>query len=125
MYFITEPNDLVGKEIGFIHANQFCDSTTIVTKDGGVLIVKQVFDLDEDQTNTIVFNECRAKKELYENRYAKHELNRLKIITKKDWSDYELKLKKAEEARQIEYQKKKEEQERLEYERLKLKFEGQ
>nr|WGE05787.1 hypothetical protein P5640_07355 [Bacillus subtilis] len=67
----------------------------------------------------------RTKKELYENRYAKHELNRLKIITKKDWTDYELKLKKAEEARQIEYQKKKEEQERLEYERLKLKFEGQ
>lgn len=125
MYFISEPNDLIGKEIGFIHANRFCDSTIIVTKDVGVLIVKQVFDLDEDQTNTIVFNECRAKKELYENRYAKHELNRLKIITKKDWADYELKLKKAEEARQIEYQKKKEEQERLEYERLKLKFEGQ
>lgn len=125
MYFITEPNELIGKEIGFIHANRFCNNTTIVTKDGGVLIVKQDYDIEEEQTNTIVFNEYRAKKELYENQYAKRELNRLKIITKKDWADYELQLKKAEEARKIEYQKKKEEQERLQYERLKQKYEGQ
>ncbi len=93
MYFITEPNDLIGKEIGFIHANQFCDSTTIVTKDGGVLIVKQVFDLDEDQTNTIVFNECRAKKSYMRTDMQNTNSIELKSL-QKDWADYELRLKK-------------------------------
>ncbi|MGN7329828.1 hypothetical protein [Bacillus altitudinis] len=122
MYFITEPTDLIGKEVGFIHANQFYDATTIVTKDGGVLIVKQVFDFEEEPS-TIVYNEHRAKKKIYEDRYVKNELDKLGIITEKDWAEYELQLKEAEEAHRIEFEKEKEERERLEYERLKLKFE--
>ncbi|MGD6829365.1 MULTISPECIES: hypothetical protein [Bacillus] len=124
MYFITEPTDLIDKEVGFIHANQFYDATTIVTKDGGILIVKQVFDFEEEPS-TIVYNEHQAKKKIYEDSYVKNELDKLGIITENDWAEYELQLKEAEEARRIEFRKEKEERERLDYERLKLKFEGE
>ncbi|MFP3751191.1 hypothetical protein [Bacillus altitudinis] len=123
MYFITEPTDLIGKDVGFIHANQFCDATTIVTKDGGILIIKQVFDFEEEPS-TIVYNEHQSKKKIYEDRYVKNELDKLGIITENDWAEYELQLKEVEEARRIEFQKEKEERERLDYERLRMKFEN-
>ncbi|WP_144498167.1 hypothetical protein [Bacillus pumilus] len=122
MYFITEPSDLIGKEVGFIHANQFCDATTIVSKDGGVLVVKQESDSDWDCT-TVVLNEYRAKKYIYESKYMKEELNKLGIITKKDWEDYEKELKRIEEDSMKRFRKERDEMDRKKYEELKARFE--
>lgn len=116
MYFIVEPNDLVGKEVAYVMANQFCTHITIVTKDKGVFITEQ------DGHETRIQPEHVAKRTLYKDKYVKDDLEKMGLITKNDWTDYEERLKKEAEERRVVTEKQKEERERKEFERLSKKF---
>lgn len=116
MYFITKTNELIGKEVAYVMANQFCSHITIVTKDKGVFIVSQ------DEHETEVFNEHYAKRTLHGDKFVKSDLEKLGLITKEDWSEYEETLKQEAEKRRILMEKQKEEKERKEFERLSKKF---
>ncbi|WP_250634983.1 hypothetical protein [Bacillus subtilis] len=41
MYFIETQEGLIGKEVAYVWANQFCEQTTIITKDGRFMTCQQ------------------------------------------------------------------------------------
>ncbi|MGG1363529.1 hypothetical protein ABE287_18060 [Bacillus velezensis] len=120
MHFIENQEDLIGKEIAYVWANQFCEQTTIITKDKGVFMVCQELGWEDGDTETRVLYAHEAKKILYP---LRRELHKKGIIKETDWEDYENELKKKQEAEKERFQKLQEEREREQYEELKSKFE--
>lgn len=121
MYFIDNTNDLEGKVIGFVSANQFADYTTIATKDGGVCLIQQKTDEFGD-TEIRVYPKIQAQYSLYNDKYVRDELNKRGIITEKDWEEYDKEVKRKQEQVRKDHLRRKEEADRKRYEELKKKF---
>ncbi|WCS68261.1 hypothetical protein Goe21_01510 [Bacillus phage vB_BsuM-Goe21] len=121
MYFIDDTNDLEGKVIGFVSANQFADYTTISTKDGGVCLIQQKTDEFGD-TEIRVYPKIQAQYSLYNDKYVRDELNKRGIITEKDWEEYDKEVKRKQEQVRKDHLRRKEEADRKRYEELKKKF---
>ena len=122
MYFIEKQEELIGKEIAYVWANQFCEQTTIITKDKGVFMVCQEVGWDDGDKETRVYYAHEAKEILYP---LRRELHKEGIIDESEWEEYEKELKKKQEAERERFRKKQEERERKQYEELKAKFENQ
>ncbi|WP_406590253.1 hypothetical protein [Bacillus atrophaeus] len=119
MYFIEDQEGLVGNEVAYVWANQFCEQTTIITKDGGVFMASQQADWDDGYETRILYAH-EAKKILYP---LKRELHEKGVIDESEWEEYENELKKKQAAEREKYLKEQEERERKRYEELKAKFE--
>ncbi|MCY7943840.1 hypothetical protein MOB93_17585 [Bacillus inaquosorum] len=90
MYFIENQAGLIGKEVAYVWANQFCEQTTIITKDGGVFMACQQADWDEGYETRILYPH-EAKKILHP---LKRELHEKGVINETEWEEYENELKK-------------------------------
>ncbi|MCY9409311.1 hypothetical protein MOF52_14955 [Bacillus inaquosorum] len=71
MYFIETQDGLIGKEVAYVWANQFCEQTTIITKDGGVFMACQQADWDDGYETILYPHEAKKilhplKRELHE-----------------------------------------------------------
>ncbi|MEC1408863.1 hypothetical protein [Bacillus halotolerans] len=119
MYFIETQEGLIGKEVAYVWANQFCEQTTIITKDGGVFMACQQAGWDEDYETRILYAH-EAKKILHS---LKRELHEKGVIDETEWEEYENELKKKQDAEREKYLKEKEERDRKLYEELRAKFE--
>ncbi|RXZ78026.1 hypothetical protein EBB07_28630 [Paenibacillaceae bacterium] len=123
MFFITEEEELLGKTIVFTHMAQFADYITIVTGDGGVLVID--VESDSDGKCNSIFPEHLAKRYLFDHSWLRKELNSKGIVTDHDISEYE-RIKKEEADRYRERMLKiKEDNERKKYNELKLKYENE
>lgn len=119
MYIINDYNQLEGKRIAFSHMAEFADQITLVTDDGGILMV-EMNNLDGFGEGQIqVYNVAQVKRALEKNRYIRIE------IAKRNLFDYDAFAEEMKEKqKQLEEKRKKdrEEQERKEWERLNKKF---
>lgn len=122
MYFITKEEDLVGKEIAFTHMAQFAEAITIVTKDKGILVVKQWSDDDISEIN--VYGKHQARTYVLKHNWIRKTLHEKGIISHEEIEEYENEIRLAQQKQQEEYKKRQEEQERQAYERLKVKYEA-
>ncbi|MDE5154297.1 hypothetical protein PWO45_09910 [Bacillus amyloliquefaciens] len=119
MYFIETQEELIGKEVAYVWANQFCEQTTIITKDGGVFMVCQQTDWDDGYETRILYPH-EAKKILHP---LKRDLYEKGVINESEWEKYENELKKKQVVEREKYLKEQEEREHKRYEELKAKFE--
>lgn len=119
MYFIENQEGLIGKEVAYVWANQFCEQTTIITKDGGVFMVCQQSDWDDGYETRILYPH-EAKKILHP---LKKDLHVKGVIDETEWEEYENEPKKKQDAEREKYLKEKEERDRKLYEELRAKFE--
>ncbi|MFT4400557.1 hypothetical protein ACMX2I_11025 [Bacillus sp. SW14] len=119
MYFIENQEGLIGKEVAYVWANQFCEQTTIITKDGGVFTVCQQSDWDDGYETRILYPH-EAKKILHP---LKKDLHDKGVIDETEWEEYENELKKKQDVEREKYLKEKEERDRKLYEELRAKFE--
>ncbi|WP_437132704.1 hypothetical protein [Bacillus atrophaeus] len=119
MYFIENQEDLIGKEVAYVWANQFCEQTTIITKDGGVFMSCQQAEWDDGYETRILYAH-EAKKILHP---LKRDLHEKGVIDESEWEEYEITLKKKQDAEREKWHKEKEERDRKQYEELKAKFE--
>lgn len=121
MYFIENQEGLIGKEVAYVWVNQFCEQTTIITKDKGVFMVCQEVGWDDGDIETRVFYAHEAKEVLYA---LRRELHKEGIIDESEWEEYEKELKKKHEAEKERFRKEQEEIERKQYKELRAKFEN-
>ncbi|MED1535445.1 hypothetical protein [Bacillus pseudomycoides] len=122
MYFITKEEDLVGKEIVFTHMAQFAEAITIVTKDKGILVVKQWS--DDDTSGINVYGKHQARVYVLKHNWIRKTLHEKGIISHEEIEGYENQIRLEQQKQQEEYKRKQEEQEKITYERLKAKFES-
>ncbi|PHG24655.1 hypothetical protein [Bacillus pseudomycoides] len=122
MYFMEKEEDLIGKEIAFTHMAQFAEAITIVTKDKGILVVKQWSDDDMSEIN--VHGKYQARVYVLKHNWIRKTLHEKGIISHEEIEEYENEIRLAQQKQQEESKKRQEEQERREYERLRAKFEA-
>lgn len=121
MKILRNDKELIGKTIAFAHMARFAENITLATEDGCVMVIKQIYDGDTDESKIDIISEPRALHYIENNDYVRESLGWLGIF------DIETYKKKKEEERlkhMEEYQAKKLKEERELYEKLKAKFEN-
>lgn len=121
MKIIRNEKELIGKTIAFAHMAQFAENITIATEDGCVLVVRQVFDEDTEDSEIDVLSEHRALRYIENNDYIRDTLGELGIF---DIVSYRKKQLEERARKQKEYEERKLREERELYEKLKAKFEN-
>lgn len=121
MKIIRNDKELIGKTIAFAHMAQFAENITLATEDGCVLVVRQTYDEDTDESQIDIISEPRALRYIENNDYIRESLGRLGIF---DIETYKKKKEEERLKRMDEYQAKKLKEERELYEKLKAKFEN-
>ncbi|MED1948978.1 hypothetical protein [Brevibacillus centrosporus] len=116
MYYITEAEDLVGKQVGFIHAAQFAEAITIVTTDGGIMVLQQL----EDETD--VFHEARAHMYISNNSWIIDELAGKGVIKKEELQQWKDEKERQRKAAIEQYAKEQEQRERAALKQLYEKY---
>lgn len=119
MKIIRSDKELIGKTIAFAHMAQFAENITLATEDGCVLVVRQTYDEDADESQIDIISEPRALRYIENNDYVRERLGELGIF---DVETYRQKQKEERLKREQEYQAKKLKEERELYEKLKAKF---
>lgn len=120
MKILRNDKELIGKTIAFAHMAQFADNITIATDDGCVLVVRQIFDEDTEESETDILSEPRALRYIENTPYLRDTLGNLGIF---DIEAYKQKKKEERLKLEEEYKARKLKEERELYERLKAKFE--
>lgn len=118
MYFIVKGEDLLGKEIVFVHFARFAEAMVIVTKDKGIC----VFDREDEETE--IYGASLARQHILKSDYLRKELNNLSIITNEEIKEYEHKMQEERRIQKELWEKQREEKEYQDYLRLKEKFEN-
>lgn len=121
MKIVRNEKELVGKTIAFAHMAQFAENITLATEDGCVLVARQIYDEDTDESQIDIFSELRALRYIENNDYVRESLGKLGIF---DIETYRQKMQEEKMKRMQEYEAKKLKEERELYEKLKAKFEG-
>lgn len=121
MKIIRNDKELIGKTIAFAHMAQFAENITLATEDGCVLVLRQLYDGDTDESQIDIISEPRALRYIENNDYVRESLGKLGIF---DTETYKQKKEEEKLKRMQEYQAKKLKEERELYEKLKAKFEG-
>lgn len=121
MKIIRSDKELIGKTIAFAHMAQFAENITIATDDGCVLVVRQIFDEDTEESQTDILSEPIVLRYIENTPYLRDTLGELGIF---DIEAYRQKKKEERLKREQEYQAKKLKEERELYEKLKDKFEN-
>lgn len=121
MKIIRNDKELIGKTIAFAHMAQFAENITLATEDGCVVVVKQLYDLDTDESQITILGEPNALRYIENNDYIRETLGKLGIF---DIHTYRQKMQEERMKRIQEYGAKKLKEERELYEKLKAKFEG-
>lgn len=129
MYYITNENDLIGKTIAFTNFAQFAEKLTIVTEDGGIMVINVELDDDDyrgSRKRTYIEIEPLAKMYLTnENQsWIMKELKKKEILSEEDFQKYEEEKRKKLEDERARFRIEEEKRERELYERLKVKYEN-
>lgn len=121
MKFIKNEKDLVGKTIAFAHMAPYAENITIATDDGCVLVIRQVYDEDTDDSKINIFSEPMALRYIERCDCVREQLGDLGIFDieayKKKKQEEVLRLKQEREVKKLK-------EERELYEKLKAKFES-
>lgn len=120
MKILKSDTELIGKTIAFAHMAQFAENITLATDDGSVLVVRQIFDEDTEESQIDILNEYIALRYIENNDYVREQLGKLGIF---DVETYRKKKEEERLKREQEYKAKKLKEERELYEKLKAKFE--
>lgn len=120
MKIVRDGKELIGKTIAFIHMAQFAENITIATEDECVLVVRQTFDEDTEDSQIDILSEARALRYIENNTYVRDTLGELGIF---DIAAYRKKQLEERAIKEKEYKARKLKEERELYEKLKAKFE--
>lgn len=120
MKILKNENELIGKTIAFAHMAAFAEAITLATVDGSVLVVRQTFDEDTDESQIHIRNEHLALRYIENNDYVREQLGVLGIF---DIDTYRKKKEEERLKRAEEYKAKKLQEEYELYKKLKSKFE--
>lgn len=121
MKILRSDKELIGKTIAFAHMAQFAENITLATTDGSVLVVRQLFDEDTEDSQIDVIGEHRALRYIENNDYIREQLGELGIF---DIAAYREKQLEERLKKQKEFNERKLREERELYEKLKAKFEN-
>lgn len=80
MKVITEPKELVGKEIVYMHQAEFSDTILIVTKDNCYFMSQFHMDEDEEIVSRVSRNEWKVLKFIDDNSFVRDALMELGIL---------------------------------------------
>jgi len=122
MYFIEDPEKLIGKTIKYVHMKWFSEYIVLGTDDGGIMIFQQFF--DDVNSEIDIYRGYEVENILLVRNEITDGLIKAGVITEKEIT--ELRERREKQRRERE-RKAKEMQEKREYEtylRLKQKFEG-